>query len=166
MNTLKKNWVVIVLLISSVAILSALIAEYVFDILPCQMCLYQRYSYYCIIFLSIIYIILKKFPLIWYYWIITLFFVIGLFFSTWHVGIEQKILPGLPGCSSAMQASQSLSELKDQILNQNIIACDEIAWAFMGLSAATLNSLLLILLLLINTIFLVQNHYEKEKKRI
>ena len=163
MNTLKKHWEVIVLLISSAAILSALIAEYVFDILPCQMCLYQRYSYYCIILLSLIYIILKKFPLNWYYWISTLFFAIGLFFSVWHVGIEQKILPSLTGCASKIQASQSLTELKDQILNQNIVACDEITWSFMGFSAATLNSLLIILLLLINSIFLVQNIYDKEK---
>ena len=94
MNTLKKHWVVIVLLISSAAILSALIAEYVFDILPCQMCLYQRYPYYFIILFSIIYIITKKIPLASYYWINSFAFAIGLFFSVWHIGIAQKIIDG------------------------------------------------------------------------
>ena len=60
MNKIKKNWAIIVLLISSTAILSALIAEYLFDILPCQMCLYQRYPYYFIILFSIIYIFTNK----------------------------------------------------------------------------------------------------------
>ena len=163
MNTLKKHWVAIVLLISSIAIFSALMAEYVFDILPCKMCIYQRYPYYFIILISLIYIVSKKLPLTWYYWIGSLSFAIGLFFSAWHVGIEQKILPGLSGCTNTINTSQSLAKLKDQILNQNIIACDEIIWSFMGFSAATLNSLLLILLLLINTIFLVQHRYGKEK---
>jgi len=163
MNKIKKNWAIIVLLISSIAILSALIAEYLFDILPCQMCLYQRYPYYFIILFSIIYIFTNKIPLTWYYWISAFSFTIGLFFSLWHTGIEQKVLPGLSGCSNTVNASQSLTNLKEQILNQNIVACDEITWSIMGFSAATVNSLLLILLLLINTIFLIQHYYDKEK---
>ena len=163
MSTIKKYWVPIVLVISSIAIINALIAEYVFNILPCKMCLYQRYPYYFIIFISLIYIVSKKIPLELYYWMNTLSFAIGLFFSVWHVGIEQKILPGLSGCSSIINLSQSLTELKEQILNQSIIACDEITWSLMGLSAATLNTMLLIFLLVINTIFLAQNHYDKEK---
>ena len=127
------------------------------------MCLYQRYPYYFIILFSIIYITTKKIPLVLYYWFSFFAFVIGLFFSIWHVGIEQKILPGLSGCSSIINTSQSLTNLKEQILNQNIITCDEITWSFMGLSAATLNSLILIFLLLINTIFLIQHHYDREK---
>ena len=121
MSTIKKFWATIVLVISSIAIINALIAEYVFDILPCQMCLYQRYPYYFIILISLIYIVSKKIPLEWYYWTNTLSFAIGLFFSAWHVGIEQKILPGLSGCSSTINLAQSLTELKEQILNQNII---------------------------------------------
>lgn len=163
MNKIKKNWAIIVLLISSIASIAALIAQYLFNILPCQMCLYQRYPYYFIILFSIIYIITKKIPLVLYYWFSSFAFVIGLFFSIWHVGIEQKILPGLSGCSSIINTSQSLTNLKEQILNQNIITCDEITWSFMGLSAATLNSLLLIFLLFINTIFLIQHHYDREK---
>ena len=126
------------------------------------MCLYLRYPYYFIILFSIIYIIAKKIPLALYYWINFFAFAIGLFFSVWHIGIEQKILPGLSGCSSIINNSQSLTDLKEQILNQNIITCDEITWSFMGLSAATLNSLLLIFLLLINTIFLIQHYYDKK----
>ena len=164
MNIIKKYWAVIILLFSSIAILSALVAEYVFNIQPCQMCLYQRYPYYILIFFSIIYIVSKKFPLILYYWFSALFFIMGLFFSAWHVGIEQKILPGLPGCTTTIPTSQSLKDLKDQIINQNIITCDEVTWSIMGLSAATINFLLLIFLLFINTIFLVQFHYDKKKK--
>ena len=163
MNKIKKNWIIIVLLISSIASISALIAQYLFNILPCQMCLYQRYPYYFIILFSIIYIITKKIPLVLYYWISSFTFAIELFFSVWHMGIEQKLLPGLSGCSGIINNSQSLTNLKEQILNQNITTCDEITWSFMGLSAATINSILLIFLLLINTIFLIQLHSDRKK---
>ena len=163
MELIKKNWSLIILVISTLAVGSALIAENIFDILPCKMCLYQRYPYYFIILISLIYIVSKKLPLTWYYWISSLSFAIGLFFSAWHVGIEQKILPGLSGCSNTINLSQSLTELKEQILNQNIVTCDEITWSIFGLSAATINSILLIFLLLINTILLGQHLFSKEK---
>ena len=141
MKIIEKNWPVIVLIISSIAILSALVAEYVFNILPCQMCLYQRYPYYFIIIISLIYFFSKIISLKLYYWISATLFGIGLFFAAWHVGIEQKILPGLSGCSNIINLSQSLTKLKEQILNQNIIICDQITWSIFGLSAATINSI-------------------------
>jgi disulfide bond formation protein DsbB len=110
---------------------------------------------------SIFFLISKKISLKLYYWICTIFFSIGLLFSVWHVGIEQKIFKGLPGCTGKINISQSLTDLKQQILNQNIASCDEVTWSFMNISAATLNSLLLIFLLIINSIFLLQQYYKK-----
>ena len=160
MNTIKKYWVVIVLIISVIAISIALIAEYFFEILPCEMCLYQRYPYYFIIIFSLVYFFTKKTPLAWYYWIINFSFIIGLFISLWHVGIEQKILPGLSGCSNIIEKTSSLKNLKEQIINQSIINCNEITWSFIGISMATYNSLLLILLLLLNIKFTLENSYK------
>ena len=114
MKILKKYWAIILLTLSLTTILIALIAEYEFKIIPCKMCLYQRYPYYFIILFSLTYIILKKISVIWYYGIIFISLLIGLFLSLWHVGIEQKILSGLSGCSNKINALQSLSQLKSQ----------------------------------------------------
>ena len=160
MNTLKKYWIVIVLITSVIAISIALIAEYFFEILPCKMCLYQRYPYYFIIIFSLIYLFTKKTPLAWYYWIINFSFIIGLFFSLWHVGIEQKILPGLSGCSNIIEKTSSLKNLKEQIINQNVINCNEITWSVMSVSMATYNSLLLLILLLLNIKFTLESAYK------
>ena len=43
MKIIKEFWPILVLIISCFTISIAWIAEYFFDILPCQMCLYQRY---------------------------------------------------------------------------------------------------------------------------
>ena len=166
MKILKKYWAKILLTLSVATILIALIAEYIFKIIPCEMCIYQRYPYYFIILFSLAYIIVKKISGIWYYRIIFISLLIGLFLSLWHVGVEQKILSGLSGCSNKINALESLSQLKEQIINQNVVTCSEITWSIMGISAATLNSLLLSLLLLINTLLLFSYYLEKKNKKI
>ena len=50
MNYIIKYWGLIDFSLFCVTAISiALIAEYIFNILPCKMCLYQRYPYYFII---------------------------------------------------------------------------------------------------------------------
>ena len=80
----------------------------------------------------------------------------GLFYAIWHVGIEQKILEGPASCSGALIQTDSVQELKQQITNKPVINCSEIIWSIGGLSAATINSILLILIFVFNTIFLIR----------
>ena len=162
MKIIKENWILIILLISFIAIGSALIAEYFFEIIPCRMCLNQRYPYYFIIIISLIFFIIKKFSYILKLFLIECALCYGIFYATWHIGIEQKILPGLPECTTSIDHINSLTELKNKILNQTIIPCDEITWTILGLSAATINAFILLFLLIFNSIFLIQ--YFNDKK--
>ena len=100
----------------------------------------------------------------WFYILIELAVLYGLFYSVWHVGIEQNLLTAPSSCSGKLIGTNSVGDLKEQILNQSVINCNEISWSVLGLSAATLNSLLLFLLLLFNTIFISKIHNKKEKK--
>ena len=111
MKLIKNNWILIVLLISAFSIGSALIAEHIFKILPCEMCLHQRYPYYFIIALIIILFFINKFSNIWYLLPIECALCYGLFYATWHVGIEQKILPGLSGCTNDIEKTNSLTNV-------------------------------------------------------
>ena len=162
MKIIKNNWILIIFLISFFAIGSALTAEYFFKIFPCKMCLYQRYPYYFIMIISLIFFFIKKFSYIWQFLLIECALCYGFFYATWHVGIEQKILPSIPECTNSFDNTDSLIRLKNQILNQAIVACDEISWTILGLSAATINALMLLFLLIFNTTFLIQ--YFNEKK--
>ena len=158
MKIITRYWVSLVLFICSTAIIIALIAEHIFNILPCQMCLYQRYPYYFIIILSLIFFIVNKFPIKLYYFLSAFSFILGLFFSLWHVGIEKEILPSLGGCGSSINITESLKEIREQIINQNIISCSEITWSFLGLSAATINSSLLTFLLILNLLIIFREN--------
>ena len=163
MNYMIRYWGIIFFFLCVVAISSALIVEYVFHILPCQMCLNQRYPYYFIISIFIVFYFIFKTPNIWLYILSELAVLYGLFYSVWHVGIEQNLLTGSSKCSGKLREANSVSDLKEQILNQAVINCNEINWSVFGLSAATLNSLLLFFLLLFNTIFIFKIYGNKKR---
>ena len=159
---LQKYWFYLVTLFSVVALASALIAEYYFDLQPCAMCLKQREPYYIIIAGFILIMILKWQDKIWFYVGVQIVSIYGLFYSLWHVGIENKILAGPSSCSGGLNISTNTSSLKEQIISKAVINCEEVAWSIFGLSAATMNSLLLFLIFIINAIYIF-NIYDSKK---
>ena len=161
---LQKYWFYLVTLFSVVALASALIAEYYFDLQPCAMCLKQREPYYIIIAGFILVMILKWQDKIWFYVGVQIVSIYGLFYSLWHVGIENKILAGPSSCSGGLNISTNTSSLKEQIISKAVINCEEVAWSIFGLSAATMNSLLLFLIFIINAIYIV-NTYDLKKEK-
>lgn len=165
MSYLIRYWAFIVFFLSMIAISSALIAEYIFNFLPCKMCLYQRYPYYFIIIIFIFFYLFKKTSNLWLYILIELAIFFGLFYSIWHIGIEQKLLPGPSGCSGILNKTISIENLKEQIFNQAVVNCYDINWSILGLSAATVNMLLLLLFFVFNTIIIAKVYNDKEKNR-
>ena len=161
---IKKHWFYIVFFISIIALGSAFIAEYFFNLKPCKMCLKQREPYYAIILGFVIFSIFKLQKKIWFYVGIQFISIYGLFYSIWHVGIEKKIFPGPSGCSSELKISQDITNLKEQILSKEVINCEDVIWSIFGLSAATINSLLLFLIFIINVIYLTYGFGSKKKE--
>ena len=154
-----RYWVGILFSVSLIAIASALIAEYFFDLAPCKMCLKQRYPYYGIIIVVILFYGFRKTQSIWLYILSHAAILYGLFYAVWHVGIEQKILTGPISCSGILNQTNSIENLKEQIESQAIVNCSDITWTIMGLSAATINSLILLFIFVVNTIFIIKNFY-------
>ena len=160
---LKKYWFYILGLLSITAIGSALIAEHSFFLEPCKMCLKQREPYSVIIVLFLLFLIFRWQKNIWFFIVVQISITYGLFYSVWHVGIENKFLPGPSGCSGGLELTNNASSLKDQIMSKAVVNCEDIIWSMFGLSAATINSLLLFLIFTINAIYLWNNVIKKEK---
>ena len=154
MKIIGKNWTFIIFVVASIAILTALIAQYNFNLLPCKMCLYQRYSYYALIIISGIFLILKNNDNKVFYLTAEILIIIGLFFAIWHVAIENNIISGLEGCSFIIENINDFADLKDYISKGPIVFCNEVNWSFLGISFALYNSVLQIVLLSINTVYL------------
>ena len=128
------------------------------------MCLKQREPYYALIAVLIIFLIFRWQKKIWFFLGVQIITIYGLFYSIWHVGIENKILPGPSSCSEGLDISNDTSNLKEQILSKAVVNCEEIIWSMFGLSAATINSLLLFLIFIINAIYLWNNYGSKKKE--
>ena len=161
---LKKYWFYIIGILSFIALGSAFIAEFYFNLAPCEMCLKQREPYYVIIISFVFITLLKWQKRIWFYLIVQLMSIYGLFYSIWHVGIENKLLLGPAGCSSGLNLTDNTLSLKEQILSKPVINCEDIAWSMFGFSAATINSLLLLLIFILNAIYLWNIYGEKKEK--
>ena len=163
---LNKYWFFIVSLLSVLALSSALIAEFYFELEPCEMCLKQRLPYYVIILGFIIISILRWQHRIWFYIGVQIISIYGLFYAIWHVGIENKFLPSPESCSTKLNITNNTSSLKEQILSKPVINCEEIVWSIFGLSAATINSILLFLIFILNAIYLWNNYGSKKEIKI
>ena len=109
---------------------------------------------------------LKNLNKIWLYLLIQFASVYGLFYSIWHVGVENKILKGPAGCSAMLTSSENASDLKAQILSKQVISCDEVIWSFFGISAASINTLVLLVIFIFNAIYLYRNNGFKKEKNI
>ena len=157
-----RYWFWITSILSLLAISSALIAEYSLDLEPCSMCLKQRHPYYFILAIFILFGMNLPLRRIWFYLGVQLACIYGLFYSIWHVGIEKKILPGPTGCSGELNFSNSAENLKEQIMEKAVINCEDVIWSFIGVSAATINTLLLLLIFIINAIYL-KKYYASKK---
>ncbi len=158
-----KHWNYFLLLISSVSILSALIAEYFFNLQPCELCLKQRHPYYFIIGLIIINFFTPISYKIYLFLLIQLSSLYGLFYAIWHLGVENKILKGPSGCSAGLDMSSNTIDLKEQILSKQVISCDEVVWSFFGFSAASINTIILLVIFILNAIYIYNNYGTKKE---
>jgi len=161
-----RSWTLLLFIISLISISSALIAEYFFNLQPCELCLKQRHPYYLILVCLVFIFIIKNLNKIVFYLLIQLSAVYGLFYSIWHVGVENKILKGPSGCSVMLKNSESASDLKAQILSKQVISCDEVIWSFFGISAASINTLVLLVIFILNAIYLFKNYGNKKEKNV
>ena len=161
-----RNWTLLLFIISLISISSALTAEYFFNLQPCELCLKQRHPYYLILVCLVFIFIIKNLNKVVFYLLIQLGAVYGLFYSIWHVGVENKILKGPSGCSVMLKNSESASDLKAQILSKQVISCDEIIWSFFGISAASINTLVLLVIFILNAIYLFKNYGIKKEKNV
>jgi len=158
---IMRNWNLILLLISIVTITSALVAEYFYGLQPCDLCLKQRHPYYFFIILSVLIFYIPNFYKFFIYLLVQLGAVYGIFYSLWHVGVENQLLKGPSGCSSGLSITSDTAELKQQIFSKQVISCDEVIWSFFGISAASLNSIVLLFIFIINALYIYLNYAKK-----
>ncbi|NQW07772.1 MAG: disulfide bond formation protein B [Candidatus Pelagibacter sp.] len=161
MNTLKRDTLLKLILVFSIfAILSAYFIQYVLGHQPCNLCLIERIPYTASIITILIFLLLKRFEKLFLIMLI-LIFISAFVISGYHFGIEQgfikeSLVCDLNSTSVNLTKESLLSELK-----QKTVSCKDVTFKIFGLSLATINIFIsLIISVIIIKIFL---SYEKNK---
>ncbi len=132
---------------ASVAVLgSAFAFQYLGDLQPCVLCVYQRYPYGITIALGLVAVghVLARRRRAEPYLLLAcaLVFLAGAGLAGFHVGVEQKWWQGSAACGALGPAPDSLEALKAQVLAAPIVRCDEVPWSLFGISMAGYNFLI------------------------
>ena len=142
----EKNLILIVILFFvSLVLISAFIIEYMLGHQPCKLCLYERIPYILSILLIIKILFFKKYEKITLF-ILFLIFIASAVLAFYHFGIEQGFFSESFVCKVGdLSGTLSKEQLLEQ-LNKNSISCKEVSFRVLGLSLATINTILSIML--------------------
>ena len=137
-------------LIAAATIAGAWFFELVLDIVPCPMCLEQRFAYYGIIPLAILIAIGAKAGaprgvLLAGLALIALAALCNAAFGAYHAGVEWKFWAGPTSCTgSALNLGGG--SILDQLDKVKVVPCDVVQWRFLGISLAGYNALISLLM--------------------
>ena len=146
MLSIKNKFTLNVVLIFSVfALITAYFIQYILNHKPCNLCLIERIPYLAAIILISLIFILNKFEKI-ISLIVGLFFIFGAIVSFYHFGIEQGFFEESLVCDIGSNIeSMSTQDLLKQLENK-IISCKDVSFKVLGLSLATFNTLVSIII--------------------
>ena len=139
------NYFIAILFVNILVILSALFIEFFLKVKPCILCIYQRYPYYIITFLSLIYF-LKKDLKILLILLIILTSLASIILSTYHVGIETGLIEETTSCKTSLNNNLSKDAILKQLESNLASSCKEVNFKLFGFSLASINIILSIIL--------------------
>jgi len=137
---MTRNFLILLAAGGSLALLlGAFGFQYIGDMAPCKLCLWQRYPHGAAIFLGILAVALGQ----------RLWIALGAVAAAatgaigiYHTGVERKWWEGPDSCTSSGVDGVSAEDLMQQILNAPLVRCDEVPWEMFTLSMATWNAII------------------------
>ena len=146
MPSIKNKFTLnIVLIFSIFALIAAYFIQYVLGHEPCNLCLIERIPYLAaIILISLIFILNRHEKFISL--MVGLFFVFGSVISFYHFGIEQDFFSESLVCD--LNNSNKVTSAQDLLkqLEKKEISCKDVNFKILGLSLATFNTIISIII--------------------
>ena len=152
----RRNFYLIILIISMISIISALYIEYILQYEPCKLCIYQRLPYMAAIFISFIgfnYSSNDKILII-----LIMIFVLSAIISGYHFGIENNLIQEISSCTNNSLDVSNKSKLLESLNKSMPVDCKDATFKILGVSLAAINTILSILIVIFSIRTLV---YEK-----
>src|SRR5438105_2492820 len=118
-----------VLIASGVVLGTALLSQYWGGLVPCELCILQRWPWAAAITIALVVLLVgERAGLVWVALLLTLVFAAGVAFAFYHVGVEQHWFAGPSACTAPQAGAMTLEQMKQQILGTTPVLCDRPAW--------------------------------------
>jgi disulfide bond formation protein DsbB len=125
----------LVLLIPAAALGGAYVSEYVFGLVPCEMCWWQRYPHmFALVFAALAFFWRPVRPLVA---VAALGVLTSGLIGAFHAGVEYGWWEGLTACTASPFAAGG--DPFDAIMNAPVVRCDDVQWSLYGISLAGWN---------------------------
>ena len=138
-----------VLFLSIFSLLFVFILQYEYGILPCKICIWQRWPHIFNIFIALIIISSSSIPIyIMVLGLINMF--LAFILALYHYGLEQNLWSNVFSCSGEIKFSDlNTEEILKNLNNTPIKNCEIEAWNFLNLSLTGWNMILTAFMFLI-----------------
>ena len=138
--------------IAAATLAGAWFFQLVLGIVPCPLCLEQRYAYYLTVPLGLLvaFVASRDAPprpvLLAGLALLVLAALANAWLGGYHAGVEWKFWQGPTDCSGPVVDFGKAGSLLDRLDSVKVIRCDEVQWRFLGLSLAGYNVLISLLM--------------------
>ena len=134
-----------ILAFSILSLSIAYFIQYILGHKPCNLCIIERIPYIAaIILISLIFILNSYHKIISS--LILVFFIFGAVVSFYHFGIEQGFFNESLVCNLGNSQPLNKEELLNQLKKTEIVSCKDVTFKFLGLSLATINTIISLIL--------------------
>ena len=134
-----------ILAFSILSLSIAYFIQYVLGHKPCNLCIIERIPYIAAIILISLIFILNRYQKI-ISSLILIFFIFGAVVSFYHFGIEQGFFSESLVCDLGNNQPINKEELLNQLKKTEIVSCKDVTFRFLGLSLATINTVISLIL--------------------
>ncbi len=130
-----------VLAASVVVLGTALLSQYWGGLVPCELCLLQRWPWrVAIAAAALIWLAGERVPLTAAALVLALVFFVSAGLGFYHVGVEQHWFQGPTACTATEGiTATTVEELRRQLEGVKPVMCDQVQWALFGVSLAGWN---------------------------
>ena len=147
-KTKSKTILNLILLFSIFSLLTAYFIQYVLGHQPCNLCLIERVPYILVIIIITLNFIFKKYEKICLI-LLSLIFISASLISFYHFGIEQEFIKESIVCDLGAQSNSLTTEDLLKELKEKTLSCKDVTFKLMGLSLATINIFISLILAII-----------------
>ena len=140
MRGVHRDFPVFVLAASAVVLGAALASQYWGGLIPCELCVMQRWPWAAAIVIAFVATMVGSRPsLPWVALLLTLVFLASAGLAFYHVGVERHWFMGPSACTAGAAPPETIEALRAQLLGRQAVRCDEPAWSLWGITLAGWN---------------------------